>query len=294
MSVLQAEVKCREEAREWEAGKNIPNDDNILVCKGGEVEVQVFYPLLYATTQYEQDAKAQQEARAIHGHKATEYNEARKRKERCQEVLSSARKRFPVWYSSIDQGITSQIAALVRGGISLECTTVLSAYFVSTTRDKQMVSMGLNVRLNGLNFWPDLPGLHQYESARETKYRLRYKKLRKECQSIKPTAVQSNRLGRYLRHYKNARLQTLLKFVESWCDPDNEIVKVLLSQLRKEVKAINDKKKARHARDMATARRKGEKGKKEKIMKLVCTEGTFTLRELMDAGKSLFNQQVKS
>ena len=92
-----------------------------------------------------------------------------------------------------------------------------------------------------------------------------------------------------MKHYKNARLQTALKFVESWCDPDNEIVKVLLNQLRKEVKAINDKKKAKCAREMAT-----QKEKNEKIMKLVCTEGVFTIRELMDAGKSLFNQQVKS
>ena len=192
-SVLQEEAKCREEARMWETGKNIPNDNKILVCVEGEVEVKAFYPLQHATTRYEYDAKAQQEALAIHGYKADEHANAKWKKVASLRILSNARKEFLVWNQSVEQGITSQIAALVRGNIPLECTSVLSAYFVIIKNDKQMVGMDLNVMLNGLNFWPDLPELHRYESARETKYRLDYLKQRKALEGIKPTSVHNKR-----------------------------------------------------------------------------------------------------
>ena len=289
MIVLHDETKCRDEAREWETGKNIPNDVKTLVCKGDEVEVKVFFPLQHAYTRYEKDVKAHAETRAIHKTRAAECQKTKRKKECSLVTLSNARRQHIAWYQSIEQGATSQIGALMHENSPAEHTTVLSAYLVSLTDDQQMVSMDLNSMLNGQNFWPDLQDLHRYESSRETKWRLDYLRRRKENNGAKMTMKSKNRLRTTLRYYKEARLRTALKFVEHWCNPENEFAKVLLKQLKSRVKEVNDKKEANYAK--ARARRKA---KSEKTRKFVCVEGEFSLHGLFEAGKNIFDQQVKS
>ena len=290
-TVFQDLKKFRDEARQWEANNNVPNDDNILVCKGGEVEVQVFYPLQHTYTRLERHVKAYAEAKAIHASRNEICVRARTKKDHSVKVMSNARKQSLVWYQSIEQGMTSRVVALMPENTPPERTIVLSAYLASMTSEKQMLSMGLAKMQCSLNFCPNLLDLHRYESPSETKWRVAYLKLRKELEGVTVTAAQKKRKIRLMKQYRDARTQTALKFVERWCSPDNEFVKILLKQLKSEVKTVNDRKNAKAAK--LRRARQTDSGM-DKTRKLVVAEGEYTLRDLMEAGKKLFNQQVRS
>ena len=274
-------AEARKELVNVVRGHEEPDDNSTFIHDNNKISSLVYAPALVGNNAHKVAVEAFASEKHRLGCKDQEYVDLLQKVTNTRRLMKDNWGKKEAFLQSFQPTVNQvSFSALLRNGVLDKDSNALLAYANCFFFEEQMMKANLQVvYYKSDDIFPQSANLAEYERYPETEARLRFEARREESEG-----KESRRKEMAARRYMEERDKTLHLMAKAWLNPDHEVSKIMLSQIKSKVDVDDEKRKKRNKKSSESRRKSYWKKKKAEI--------DDELEELVEEAFGIVKQQI--